>query len=87
MLLLRHACADAGRRASLPRMDEKDHGARVAGRIVYELEAVGLLALVLAVVALVSLQDMEQAQWYAVAAFLFVAAVAFGMLANAVLRR
>jgi hypothetical protein len=66
-------------------MDEKDHGASVAGRIVYELEAVGLLALVLAVAVIVTLDGASQ--WYAVAAFLFVAAVAFGMLANAVLRR
>ena len=66
-------------------MDEKDHGTSVAGRIVYELEAVGLLALVLAVAAMVTLDGA--AEWYAVAAFLFVAALAFGMLANAVLRR
>ena len=68
-------------------MDEKDkdHGQSVAGRIVYELEAVGLLALVLAVAAMVTLDGA--AEWYAVAAFLFVAALAFGMLANAVLRR
>ena len=66
-------------------MDEKDHGQSVAGRIVYELEAVGLLALVLAVAAIVTLEGASQ--WYAVAGFLFVSAVAFGFLANAVLRR
>lgn len=68
-------------------MDEKDkdHGQSVAGRIVYELEAVGLLALVLAVAAMVALDGASQ--WYAVVGFLFVAALAFGMLANAVLRR
>jgi len=66
-------------------MDDKDRGQSVAGRIVYELEAVGLLALVLAVAAMVQLDGPSE--WYAVAAFLFAAAVAFGMLANAVLRR
>jgi len=66
-------------------MDDKDGGQNVAGRIVYELEAVGLLALVLAVAAMVTLDGASQ--WYAVAAFLFASAVAFGMLANAVLRR
>ena len=66
-------------------MDDKDHGQSVAGRIVYELEAVGVVALILAVAAMVYLDSPSQ--WYAVAAFLFVAAVAFGLLANAVLRR
>jgi hypothetical protein len=65
--------------------DGKDHGQSVAGRIVYELEAVGVVALILAVAAMVTLDGAEQ--WYAVAAFLFVSAVSFGSLANAVLRR
>jgi hypothetical protein len=65
--------------------DQQDHGQSVAGRIVYELEAVGVLALILAVASMVTLEGASQ--WYAVAAFLFVSAVAFGMLANAVLRR
>ena len=66
-------------------MDDNDHGQKVAGRIVYELEAVGVLALILSVACIVTLEGASQ--WYAVAAFLLVAAVAFGMLANAVLRR
>jgi hypothetical protein len=66
-------------------MDEHDGGQRVAGRIVYELEAVGVVALILAIAAMIALGGPEQ--WYAVAAFLFVSAVAFGLLANAVLRR
>jgi hypothetical protein len=65
--------------------DKQDHGRSVAGRIVYELEAVGVVALILSVAAMVALDGASQ--WYAVAGFLFVAAVAFGMLANAVLRR
>ena len=65
--------------------DDKDHGQRVAGRIVYELEAVGMLALVCAVMSMVELEGAPQ--WYAISAFLFVSAVAFGLLANAVLRR
>lgn len=66
-------------------MTDQDQGRSVAGRIVYELEAVGAVALVLAVASMVTLDGA--AQWYAVAAFLFVSAVAFGFLANAVLRR
>jgi hypothetical protein len=65
--------------------EEKDHGEKVAGRIVYELEAVGVVALILAVASMATLDGASQ--WYAVAGFLFVAAVAFGFLANAVLRR
>jgi len=65
--------------------DGKDHGQKVAGRIVYEVEAVGIVALVLAGASMVALDGASQ--WYAVAAFLFVSAVAFGLLANAVLRR
>ncbi len=65
--------------------DEKEHGERVAGRIVYEAEAVGILALLLALGAVIALDGA--AQWYAMAGFLFAAAVAFGLLANAVLRR
>lgn len=64
---------------------DKAQGERVAGRIVYEAEAVGVLAVIFTVFAIVELDGPEQ--WYAVAAFLFVAAVAFGLLANAVLRR
>jgi hypothetical protein len=66
-------------------MNDQDQGRSVAGRIVYELEAVGAMSLVLAVAAMVALDGASQ--WYAVAAFLFVSAVAFGFLANAVLRR
>ncbi len=64
---------------------EKEHGERVAGRIVYEAEAVGVGALVLAAVSVAKIEgDVE---WFAAAAFMLVAAVAFGLLANAVLRR
>jgi len=65
--------------------DEKDHGRSVAGRIVYLAEAVGVIALLLGAASMIALKDASQ--WYALAAFLFVAAVAFGLLANAVLRR
>lgn len=64
---------------------DKAHGERVAGRIIYEAEAVGVLAVIFSAFAIVELDGPEQ--WYAVAAFLFVAAVAFGLLANAVLRK
>jgi len=65
--------------------DKQDHGQSVAGRIVYELEAVGVVALILAVAAMVDVEGASR--WTTVAAFLFVSAVAFGLLANAVLRR
>jgi hypothetical protein len=65
--------------------NERSHGERVAGRILYQTEAVGVVALVLSVVAVLKTEgDLE---WFAGAAFLLVAAVAFGLLANAVLRR
>ena len=66
-------------------MDENDHGQKVAGRIIYECEAVGVISLIMGGVAMVALDAASQ--WYALAAFLFVAAVAFGLLANAALRR
>jgi hypothetical protein len=66
-------------------MDEKEHGEKVAGRIIYELEAVGVISLVLGAVAVVVIEGIEQ--WYALAGFLLVSAVAFSGLANAVLRR
>lgn len=66
-------------------MDDKDHGQKIAGRIIYECEAVGVLALVMGGASMVALDAASQ--WYALAAFLFVAAVAFGLLANAALRR
>lgn len=66
-------------------MADDDRGSAVAGRTVLQLEGVGVLAIVLAVAALVTIDGPSQ--WYAVAALLFVAATAFGFLANAVLRR
>ena len=65
--------------------ETKDHGEKAAGRIVYLTEGVGILALILGAVSTIALEGPSQ--WYALAAFVFVAAVAFGMLANAVLRR
>jgi hypothetical protein len=66
-------------------MDDKDHGQKVAGRVVWEAEGVGVIALVFAGVSMSRLSGASE--MYAVAAFLFVAAVAFGLVANAVLRR
>lgn len=66
-------------------MDEREQGQRNAGRIVYELEAVGVLALIVGAASMFMLDSPSR--WYALAAFFLVAAVAFGFLANAVLRR
>lgn len=65
--------------------NDREHGERVAGRIVFEAEAVGIAGLVLAAVAIFELDGA--AQWYAAAGFLAASALAFGLLANAVLRR
>jgi hypothetical protein len=65
--------------------DQRERGERVAGRILFEAEAVGVAALIGAVVAPFFIEGDEE--WFAVAAFFLAAALAFGLLANAVLRR
>jgi hypothetical protein len=66
--------------------DEKDHGQGVAGAVVLRVQIVGVVAMLASVTF--GLAAIERAEFAVPAGLMMIAsAVAFGMLANAVLRR